>query len=507
MASPTPTSKDANAIESEFAAALSQWDLTITAQNVMCAYPISDIYAAAPRFLYYCLLFATFVTIRYRWLSNVFLGAAVAYAASAAIHSFIIVSNPSVAPPGQDVAIPFIPSTSNLTNVIPALITNTSTVSIQPDAVELDIDPITAVVVTAYLVGLPLQLWSRTMRSSRIVRYMILLFNLCMLAGTVCTLVSWPTTNLSAPQYRFCFAGIPDPDSFQNDGWNPSLWQGTWNSTVWHIFDNPSTVWQNLSANCYYPCSNSSQVIRQATSLKAVVATPETPFAKLHNPYRYGTDEFRPLVYFAIILFSAAQAFLYLVSVLRLGSEALRSTIHEPTRAWDRRARVGLQLRRDASRSWATIKSLFLGCVPRRLRSKREVEASSTTVANSPKPEVNDILVPFRLFIDVLALVIVFAGLTLFPVVVVAFICWIEWYIRNDGDTNETIKQVGQWAPLVSVAVVLMATTLYRLQKRLADKDELAREIRDLEVRIRTLKGELEKRGVPQDECTGFEMT
>lgn len=174
-------------------------ELTLIAQSIICAYPISDIYAPAPRYLYYCLLFLTFATLRYRWLSHIFLGGAVAYAASAAIHAFIIVSKPSAMQDPSIVSIPNLtPNATSVFNTITSIVTEVTDLYIQPDAVELDIDAITAIVVTAYLVGLPLQVWSRTMRSSNIIRYMIFAWNLCMLTGTVCALISWPTTNLAS---------------------------------------------------------------------------------------------------------------------------------------------------------------------------------------------------------------------------------------------------------------------------------------------------------------------
>ncbi|KAH8730092.1 hypothetical protein GQ44DRAFT_607252 [Phaeosphaeriaceae sp. PMI808] len=483
----------------DFAAQLSQTDFTLVAQTVMCAYPISDVYAPTPRYLYYCLLVLTFVTIRHRWFSNIFLGAAVAYAATAAIHSFILASNESVVQDAQNVSMPLILPTSNLTGVVKSLVTNTSILGIQPDAVELDIDPITAVVVSAYLVGLPLQVWSRTMRSSAIFRNMIILWNIFMGAGAICALVSWPKVNLNAPQYRFCFAGVLDPDTISNDGWDNKYWQGSFNSSIGNIFNTPGITWQSMSSNCYYPCFNTSQVIRQATSLKAVVTTPDTRFAKLHNPNRYGQDEFRPMVYFAIILFSSAQAFLYLVSILNLGSEALRTTINEPTKAWEKRDRVWEQLRSDASRSFANLKHLCSLCIPARPRSQKlqkedELSSSASDASSPPKLVREDMFVVFRLVIDVIALITVIAGLTLFPVVIIAFICWIEWYIRNDGDPTETPGQVGQWTPLVSVAVILFATLLYQLQLRMASDDEVRWNMRDLEMKLRELRGELERR-------------
>jgi hypothetical protein len=467
---------------------------TVIAENIMCAYPISDIYAPTPRFLYYSLLFLTFATIRFRWLSNIFLTGAVAYAASAAIHAFIIVSSPPQVQRPSFVSLPFVSGTSNLTSSVLSLVTGVNGLYVQPDAVELDIDPITAVVVTAYLVGLPLQIWSRTMRSSVIIRYMILLWNLCMLAGTISALVAWPTTNLTAPQYRFCYAGFLDGQSQGSDGWEPQYWKGDWNSTIWNIFSNPDTVWQQLSNNCFYPCFNTSQTIRQSTSLKAVVTTPITRFAKLHNAQHNTEDEFKPLIYVAIIVFSAAQFFLYIVSVLRLGSEAMRVPIHEPHRLWQNRRNVGQQLRSDMSRSWASIRALKSR--PQKTdhwQSTDQGQGLSMRASSGPSHRSN-LIATLRLIIDLLAILTLLAGIIISPLLVVAFICWIEWYIRNDGSTNETINQVGQWSPLVSVAVVLFAALVYQLKGKIASTNEIRDEIWRTEMHLRKLKGQLEEK-------------
>lgn len=482
--------------DSDLATNLSLVDFTLIAQNVMCAYPISDIYAPTPRFLYYSLLFLTFATLRFRWLSNIFLTGAVAYAASAAIHAFIIVSSPPRVQRPSFVSLPFVSDTSNLTSSVLSLVTDVDGLYVQPDAVELDIDPITAVVVTAYLVGLPLQIWSRTMRSSVIIRYMILLWNLCMLAGTISALVAWPTTNLSAPQYRFCYAGYLDGQSQSSEGWDSQYWKGDWNSTIWNVFSNPDTVWQQLSDNCLYPCFNTSQVIRQSTSLKAVVTTPTTRFAKLHNAQHDTDDEFKPLIYVAIIVFSAAQFLLYIVSIFRLGSEAMRVPIHEPHRLWQNRNKVGQQLRSDMSRSWASIRALIPQ--PRKIKHQH---GRPTNQGQDPLPRASggpshrhNLVATLRLIIDLLAILTLLTGIIISPLLVVAFICWIEWYIRNDGSTNETINQVGQWSPLVSVAVVLFAALVYQLKGKLASTKEIRDEIWRTEMHLRKLKGQLEEK-------------
>lgn len=218
-------------------------------------------------------------------------------------------------------------------------------------------------------------------------------------------------------------------------------------------------------------------------------------FAKLHNPDRFDSDEFQPLVYVAIVVFSAAQFFLYAVSIMRLGSEAMRVPIHEPHRLWNTRREVGRQLVGDSKRSWATIKGLFWDRFQSPLRHRRLSKAKEEDLGlYAPTYSFRDLIFPFRLVIDTLALITLVAGCTLFPVIVVAFICWIEWYIRNDGSTNETISQVGQWSPLVSVGVVLASSIIYQLKGHLASKDELRMEIQDTRLRLRELEGELEKK-------------
>lgn len=91
------------------------------------------------------------------------------------------------------------------------------------------------------------------------------------------------------------------------------------------------------------------------------------------------------------------------------------------------------------------------------------------------------------------------AGFTLFPVVMVAFIGWIEWYIRNDGSSNESINQVGQWSPLVSVAVILLAALLYRLEGCFASDEEIVADIQNKELYLRKLRGRLEERSSTQE--------
>jgi hypothetical protein len=106
-----------------------------------------------------------------------------------------------------------------------------------------------------------------------------------------------------------------------------------------------------------------------------------------------------------------------------------------------------------------------------------------------------DFLIISRLFFDALVVIILLATLTLFPITVIGFICWIEWYIRNDGSPTEGPSQVGQWSVLVSVGVVLLATSMYQLKDLVASKEELRAEIEKSERRLSKLRACLAEKG------------
>lgn len=112
----------------------SQQTPLFTAQQVTCAYPISDFYADCPRYLYYALLVGCILIRWHPWLSDVFLGAAATYAGVAAFEAFILLAGYPKYEQLQYIDIPYVNSASvtgnqtleSLTN----LVTNRNTVSI-----------------------------------------------------------------------------------------------------------------------------------------------------------------------------------------------------------------------------------------------------------------------------------------------------------------------------------------------------------------------------------------
>ncbi|RMZ82459.1 hypothetical protein DV737_g1980, partial [Chaetothyriales sp. CBS 132003] len=254
-----------------------------TVEWMTCAYPVSDLYASTPRYLYYTLLVLVFLTQWHSWLANVFLGVVATYAGTAAIEAFILISNmPHLAVP-QPVSIPYIDPASVLGNTtlnsIPNLITNLTLIEVQPAALEFDVDAVLAITVTGYLMMLPMHCWSSAVRANRARHFLILLWNTLMFVGMLCSIIMWPSLFNSGLQYRFCYPAILDSDYVTSDGHYTdefSQFDGTWNDTIWGIFLNFTRA-ANLNQNCFYPCFNTTQIMRRPNSLVADLQSNKSP--------------------------------------------------------------------------------------------------------------------------------------------------------------------------------------------------------------------------------------
>jgi hypothetical protein len=57
-------------------------------------------------------------------------------------------------------------------------------------SLELELDVVTAIVVSGFRTGLLLQTWSTAVKSSRIVRYTVLIWNTLRFAASICAMVT-----------------------------------------------------------------------------------------------------------------------------------------------------------------------------------------------------------------------------------------------------------------------------------------------------------------------------
>ncbi|OAP64545.1 hypothetical protein AYL99_00517 [Fonsecaea erecta] len=447
------------------------FDQPLIAQQVTCYYPISDIYSPTPRYLYYVLLALSFITASHGWVAHIIFGAAVSYAATASIQAFILLSARHGLPPAQNVTVAHLIPTG-ASNSLQALAPNSTSIPVQPDYLELDIDAVTCIVITAYLVGLPLQCWSSTARTSRILHLLIFLWNMMMLAGSISVLVLWPSLNVAPPQYRFCYAGIDDGDTMQSPGWDDQYWAGSWNSTIYGLF-GPSLIdnerWLNLSTNCFYPCFNTSQILRESNRLRATVVGTERPGDSLHTWNAWEGDEFQPLVYTAIALFTAAQLFLLVVGRLNLCTS--RVPIHRPFQLWFRRKEILHGFMADIKAGYSQTRDFLRHPMSyfALMRNIRFHHAAKVTRVH--KHPVS------RFVIDIITLCFLIGVMIFGPLIIIAFIIWIEGYIHSDGEPNEQIQAVGQWQFIVQIGIVLLAAVILRLRYRVASEEEIQRNL------------------------------
>lgn len=236
-------------------------------------------------------------------------------------------------------------------------------------------------------------------KSSRIMQYMVLIWNAILFAAAICALVTWPNTNTGPEQFRFCYAPFPDDESTQSDGWNSGVWTGSWNATVQNISGSPGTVWQGLSSNCFYPCFNTSQVLRRSHSLKATIMDSGTSVAKLHDPGHYNDDAFGSLIYGLVFLFTAAQVILYLAPVLHLCSSAI--PVYEPSNLSRRRKPIWRHFKESWNANTALCSRCWQSC-----RAKIHLSSRKPERERHDSIRLADFLATSQLFFDTLVVII-----------------------------------------------------------------------------------------------------
>lgn len=440
-------------------------DPLFVAQVAYCFYPMSTIYDSCPRYLFYALLVASCLTRWTGWLADVFLGAAATYAGTAAIESFIIVASPTVMQDPSPVTIPFLPNDTSLWHDFSELVTDSHQVMIQPAASDLDSDAVLAIVVTGYLVFLPLQGWSRVLTHERARNVLFYLWNILMLAGSICALVYAASRTNPPVQYMFCYPDIPPYEETTSDGWHDSWRTSTWNESVWETFTNTSQ-WARLGNICYNPCFNTSQVLRKPDTLQSMVwttdsvAQPSGFWSKVVYSNRY--------IYSLIIL-----CFLLNLVLLTFKWLPYRSSIPSShvVDIWKARRQI-----------WNSFKNNFgvaLSASACGTATSNEKGSSTGEDQRSKWRRVGPFLTLggvkacVRILADLLILFGLFFSIIISPLTTIGFVVWIEWWIHYDGPQLEGPQQVGQWAFLVSIALLILSAVILALKYRLATAHEL----------------------------------
>ncbi|RHZ56599.1 uncharacterized protein CDV56_106968 [Aspergillus thermomutatus] len=455
---------------------MSTQDPLFIAQEAVCFYPISTIYDSCPRYLFYALLLASCVTRWTGWLADVLLGAAATYAGVAAIQAFILVSSPSSAVDPGSVTIPYLPQNTSLWSSFPQLITERDSVMVQPAALELDADAVTAIVITGYLVFLPLQCWSRVLSQERIRVILFYLWNILMFAGSICGLIYSSTEKNTATQYMFCYPDLPPFDETSSDGWQSSWRTSTWNNSVWSIFSN-STLWGQLGDICFNPCFNTSQVLRQQTSLDVWVATSSSELDHPHsfwNKFVYSRRYIYSLLGVTVIL-----NIILLVSRFFPYSSRIPSV--QMVVVWKERKAIWNGFREGFS----LIKALA-NTQPCPAAGQNDYPSHKGSTCRRVRSVLSRHFATecLRLLADSLLLIGLLLSIIISPLTLIAFVAWIEWYIHNDGPSQENPQQVGQWSYLVSIGLLLISALILRWKYHVASTQELDDEICTLRARL-----------------------
>ncbi|KAJ5633389.1 hypothetical protein N7490_009728 [Penicillium lividum] len=447
------------------------------AQEALCFYPVSTIYDSCPRYLFYALLLASCITRWTGWLANVFLGAAATYAGTAAIEAFILVASDRKVQAPVPVTIPLLTENSTLRSSFPQLVTQTDQIFLQPTALELDGNAVMAIVVTGYLVFLPLQCWSRVLTQERARNLLFYLWNILMLAGSICALIYVANKSETPTQYMFCYPDIPPYESTSSDGWQDSWRTSTWNASVWEIFSN-MTKWGDIGDICYNPCFNTSQTLRQPTSLESWV--PENGSEVSHgsrflNKIIYSKRYIYSLIILCFVLNLILLTFKFLPYKSRIPSaqivviwktrkdickdfkDELKQSLSTPVNGVERKELVPTI---NSSR-WRRIRPVFTICF---------LKASLRIIA--------DLTILFGLVFS----------MVISPLTIIAFVIWIEWWIHNDGPSQENPQQVGQWSYLVSIALLLISAAILTLKYRIASASELDNDVATLRKQLARLE-------------------
>ncbi|KAK2801841.1 hypothetical protein FQN50_007586 [Emmonsiellopsis sp. PD_5] len=248
--------------------------------NIQCSYPISGGYGHTPRYIYYFLCLIAVLGRKKSWGVSVATGSVMVYSSTTAVHAivFAIIRQkmvPSFTAGNHDVVLVqghsktglFEWSSGNGPVWLPIL----------PMAWDNDIDPILSIVVSAFVLLLPLQIWSKALESLKGGHKLIILFWTCLLlAGSICSLVAGPYQWFHIFfQFRFCPPDIDDILPILNSGAGtpiPSLGQHDryrWNRTVNDYFTNKNFT-NRPANNCLYPCFQAEWPLRNPTEIHVV---------------------------------------------------------------------------------------------------------------------------------------------------------------------------------------------------------------------------------------------
>ncbi|KAH8904488.1 hypothetical protein BR93DRAFT_930520 [Coniochaeta sp. PMI_546] len=251
-------------------------------QWMQCGYQISGSYGALPRYIFYALAIVSLLGRRKSWVVGVALGSVMVYSATAAIHALVLASiRTKMAPDAMLANYEVVrvegTSPSGSAEDVYTNVAGSAWIPVLPMAWDNDDDPVVAITGCAFLLLLPMQIWSKSLEQAQLRRKgVVLAWAVLLFAGLIAGLVNEAYLSLYAfPQVRFCPMDREDALPFVNPGfevgvppWDYVDWY-RWNRTIRDYFID-GTGPGPVGLSCFYPCFGTSWPLRDTSEIYAV---------------------------------------------------------------------------------------------------------------------------------------------------------------------------------------------------------------------------------------------
>jgi hypothetical protein len=374
--------------------------MSFESHPVNCLYSVSGQYGHAQRILYYVLLLVgTFIAPWQEWLAAAALGVAMAYGGTAAIHAFIIVCARARG------------SFGTAESVSVSVEGFEYTVLVWPVVWDLDAGATYAVVGVGFLAVIPMLVWSDTLRRSE-ARPILHLWTALMTVGIICALISNQLVHSmwvkDIPQWIFCDSDAQNITQSMCQEISSADQAGTWNETIWSSLHTGVSL---QPSTCVCPCLSTTYLLRDRDDIRI---SPAPDFGTdSYLDYTEGTRQYNPVIQILLLVLIPSTTIYNLIIFV---ADYKHKRYVTPTKdLWRRRIRFLRNTRRNTPR-----------VLLRRVKHLALIYLSFYSVFLSPL---------------CLALLLV----------------WMEYNLWKEPQT-ETFKHVGQWASIVAVALVLIAT-------------------------------------------------
>ena len=396
-------------------------------QWIECAYPISGSYSPTPRYIYYAFILIALFGRKSTWLTNAALGLVMTFSSTAAFHGIILaIIRRNLAPEylfensNWEIVQVDGPYFANhitdgwLYNVT----TNETWLPVLPMAWDNDGDAILVIVGAAFIVLLPMQIWSSTLREAGGLKILVGIWSCLLLAGLISALIYVEYVLVwTFPQLRFCPPGAADKLPFSNRGlyeypleWTPGDWY-RWNRIVGeqYVYRNATVRFPDI---CLYPCLQFEWLLRDPEDIYVY---------EINTAGGYKNPK---LWVFATIYFLVASSCVCNICTLLVTHTNLFT--HEK---WGLDHKLVQHIQdREFAALW------------KKAYEKRNLKTSL-----------------FQRVVAIFFWYISLVGIIMSPITLLAFVVVVELLLLRFDPGAETFRHVGQWGALISAMLVLLS--------------------------------------------------